>query len=618
MATAGPPTDSSDFDPLADILRRCAAAAPRPWYPREFAKVSGVPLSEVAIDVEFLWLEGLVRPDPRPGDQYPGLSLTEAGARVLADPAGVAGLRDGTHAPRGRGAAARQALRTAGAPVVSRWLLAVNLLVFGVSIFLATGRGVAMAYLGGQGNVAVLDVLHRSGSVSADDLIAGRWWRLLTAAFVHGGLLHIVMNGSMLAFGLGLVESMWGRARYLLIYLVAAFGGNCLAIAWHPSVEEGGVEISQPLVGASGALCGVLAATMVWLVFNARHIPRQAASALRTSLITATVFLVFISMFPQVSGLCHLGGALFGAAAAALLYFERWGTGLRRSAAVVGVLALPWLGLHLVDRARATDPRWFRAERRFFEQHYKQRVAEVTGESARVYARRVAPLLAEPPRKRDAARVRRALAEAAEARPPLAALADDLAAEGPFHDAETEHEREAARDRAREMAERFAQAEDLLTRNANSPEVDDAEERAFARQFLKRIPETMGGAIGLYKNDVQPLLAQAPGDRDRAAVEKSSRAAEQTGRKLAALADGLEEAGPYGNATVETARKTAQRYAAARAVLLTAAARCLRAGDKWTPEDEAALQKQADAVAELRQEWEKLVEPEPGQPPANR
>jgi membrane associated rhomboid family serine protease len=609
MSISESPTDDGDFDPLEDVLRRVAAASPRPWYPREFAKATGIPLSEVAIDVEFLWLEGLLRPASQPGDQFPGLALTEAGSRMLADTATLAALRNGTHAPRGREAAARRALRAPGAPVMSRALLAVNLVVFAVCVFLATGRGVALAYLGGVGAGGVLEVLHRSGSVSADDIIAGGWWRLLTAAFVHGGLLHIVMNGSMLAFGLGLVESMWGRARYLVIYLIAAVGGNCLAIAWLPSVEERGVEFSQPLVGASGALCGVLAAAMVWLIFNGRHLPRRAAMSLRTSLITAGVFLVFISLFPHVSGLCHLGGALFGAAAAVLLNFERWGTGLRRSAAVVGLFALPWIGVQLLDHARATDPRWYRAERRVFDQHFKQRIAEVIDEAARLYELRVAPVLKERPAKRNEGQIRRALAASAETRPALQALADDLGRAGPYFDADTEHDRTSGQERAKDMDRQFAEAEDLLGRNANSPEQDENEERAFERQFLSRvIPGTMRQAIALYQKEVQPLLATPPRQRDQAAVGKTLRSVEQLRQKLVNLTEALGEVGPYGNAEVETARQTAERYAAARVALLAAAARCLRAGENWTPADEASLQKQADAVASLRAEWEKLVE----------
>jgi membrane associated rhomboid family serine protease len=612
MATPPSAPGRADFDPLEDILRRCAAAAPAPWYPRDFAKAAGVPLAELAADVEFLWLEGLLCPASRPGDPVPGVTLTDAGARTLADPAALARLRAGPHAVAGREAAARRTLREAGPPVVSRVLLAANLLVFAAGFFLAVGRGAGQAFLAGSGTPAVTDVLHRSGSASADDVIAGQSWRLLASAFVHGGLLHLLMNMSMLAFGCGLAEAMWGRWRYLVIYLIAALGGSCLMVALRPSavvpVPGGVVELTQPLVGASGALCGVLAATMVWLAFNGRHLPRATAAQLRNGLILSGVLLVFISLFPHVSGLAHLGGVLFGAAAATALHFQRWGKGLVRGAAVVGLVALPWLGLRLIERQRSTDPHWHKAERRVFDRLYRHRIAEVEGEAARLYARRVTPLLNEPPRKRDTGLAERVVADIAEKKPALAALATDLARAGPYRDAEAEKERAAARQRAEELAGQLAEAEDVLRRNANTPEGDEAEERAFSRQFLGRIPDTMRRAITFHRDVLQPLLKTPPDERDPAAVEKAVGAAEKVRRELADLAEALQEAGPYGNEQVEPARRAAERYAAARAAQLEAATRCLRAGDKWTPEDEAALRKQSDEVAALRKEWEQLVE----------
>jgi membrane associated rhomboid family serine protease len=578
-----------------------------------------MPLAELAADVEYLWREGLLRPASRPGDTAPGVTLTEGGARALADPAALAALRGRPPGARARGAAARGALAEARAPVVSRVLLAVNLTVFAVGACVASNRGITRLFLAGGGraldeNLAVVDALRRTGSVSAEDLIAGGWWRLLTAAFVHAGLLHLLLNGSALAFGFGMAEAMWGRGRYLLIYLLAAFGGNCVAMAWFSTFEARGragpVEISQPVVGASGALCGVLAAVMVWVVLNGRHLPRSAAAQLRTSLFVAGVFIVFISLFPRVSGLCHLGGALFGAAAAVELHYHRWGAGPVRWTALAGLAFLPCAGLAIIEHERATAPRWQRAERRVFETLFEERVRKVVGDTNRLYANRVAPLLDEPPRKRDAGRVGRVLDEVAKNEAAIYGLIHDLTRSGPYHDPKTKQDRRTALEKVERLEKTLAEAGELLRQNANSPEEDDTEERAFARQFLSRIPGTMAGAIRLYRDEVQPLRQTPAGQRDPAAVNKALRAVEACRRELADLTEALGEAGPYDNAQVETARHAAERYAAARAALLDAASRCLRAGAEWTPEDEAAFQKQADEVTALRGEWDKLVERE--------
>jgi membrane associated rhomboid family serine protease len=604
MAATEPPADGFRADPLEDILRRCAAAAPAPWYPRQFAKSAGVSLAEVAADVEFLWMEGLLRPRARPGDRVPGVTLTEAGARVLSDPAALAALREGPHTARARDAAARRALRVGGAPVVSRSLLAINLVVFGVGVFIATGLGAAQAFLMGYGtpaeNVAVIEVLHRTGSVSAEDIAAGRWWRLLTAAFVHGGLLHLIMNMSMLGFGFGIAEAMWGRLRYFLIYMLAAFGGNCVAMAWGPTAA---------VVGASGALCGIFGATIVWVLFNGQHLPRGAAGQMRMGLIVSAVMLVFISLFPQVSGLCHLGGALFGAAAAVLLHFQRWGNTALRWAAVVGILLLPWLGVKVIEHQRASDPRWHGVERKAFEHLYDNRLAETVGECERFYLRRVEPLVAEPPGKRDAGHIEHVLSELTERRSALSTLVEDLQHTGPYLDPKAEQGRQDALERAEQLAAKLDKSAAALKQNTNTPEQNDAEERAFTRQFLTRIPAVTGRAIKLDRDDLRRLLATPPGQRNAAAVEKALQKAERATRELADLATALREAGPYGNSDVEPARQAAERYVAARAALLASEARCLRVSEKWTAEDEAALRKQDDEVATRRAEWEKLVEP---------
>jgi membrane associated rhomboid family serine protease len=601
----------AEMDPLEDILRRCAAAAPSPWFPRHYAKLAGIPLGELATDVEFLWLEGLLRPASRPGDPVPGVTLTEAGARLLADPTEMAALCDGRQAVRGRDRAARRVLREVGAPVVSRVLVVVNLMVFGAGILIAMQRGAGQAFLAGIGIPAVLDTLHRIGSVSADDIVAGQWWRLLTAAFVHGSVLHLLMNMSMLAFGFGLAETMWGRLRYLLIYLIAAIGGNCVAMAWQPSIEvpglDGPIEVSPPVVGASGALCGVMAAIVVWLVFNGRHLPRAAALQLRTSLIASGILLVFISLFPQVSGLCHLGGAIFGAAAATLLHIHRWKTGVWRLAALAGLVALPWLGLQAIDHERATDPRWHKVERRVFDRQFRLRIAEAhDGENQ--LRKDLDRLLKKPARKRDAGETQGVLKKMDKKRLILQPLADDLERAGPYRDVDTEGEREAVRDKARELIAEFEKAEGVLQQNADTPEGDDEEAAEFSRQFPNRIQDTMRKAIVLYRDKLQPLFKTPPAKRDPALVDKALHAVDSIQHELAELTAALGEAPRYSNGQVEQARLTAERYAAARTAQMEAAARCLRAAAKWTPEEEAALQKQADEVAALRSEWEKLLE----------
>ena len=94
-------------------------------------------------------------------------------------------------------------------------------------------------------------------------------WRLLTSAFLHGSIIHLLFNlYALYAFGPAL-ESFLGRARFLALYLISALGGSLGVLALHEIVvlTDGGIVAatagfvtSHPALGASGAIFGLLGA----------------------------------------------------------------------------------------------------------------------------------------------------------------------------------------------------------------------------------------------------------------------------------------------------------------------------------------------------------------------
>ena len=105
--------------------------------------------------------------------------------------------------------------------------------------------------------------------VDPHGLLQHQWWRLLTTTFVHGGLLHLAFNMyALYALGQG-AERIWGRGRFLAIYIIAAIGGTCLAMAIQPF----------PCVGASGAICGIFTGEAAWVFYNRGHLDPRAFSA---------------------------------------------------------------------------------------------------------------------------------------------------------------------------------------------------------------------------------------------------------------------------------------------------------------------------------------------------
>jgi len=134
----------------------------------------------------------------------------------------------------------------------------------------------------------------------------GEWWRLLTAAFLHIGPIHLVVNMlALLLFGSEL-ERQLGRSRFFGIYLVSALGG---ATAIQLFGFPGGY-----VAGASTAIYGLLGALGVLLLASRQDI---------RGLLTLLAINVFISFLPGVSLLGHLGGLVAGALAGAVLVATR-------------------------------------------------------------------------------------------------------------------------------------------------------------------------------------------------------------------------------------------------------------------------------------------------------
>jgi membrane associated rhomboid family serine protease len=178
------------------------------------------------------------------------------------------------------------------------------------------------------------------GAAEGPKIQAGQWWRLFTCTFLHGGLLHIGMNMYGLYVLGTFAERIWGRWRLLLIYLIAGWAGSCLAMAYPPTFP--GTVIAVPLVGASGAICGILGALVVWVLLAGKHLPAEMARRLRNGLFINVALLIGVSLLPMVSWQGHLGGGLGGAAAALVLHFQRFGkTQVLRWAAALALLPLP-------------------------------------------------------------------------------------------------------------------------------------------------------------------------------------------------------------------------------------------------------------------------------------
>ncbi len=135
-------------------------------------------------------------------------------------------------------------------------------------------------------------------------MVQGEWWRLVTAGFVHGGILHILMNMWVL-FDLGAqTEEMYGTSRYLGIYFIATVAGFMASFFWAPMT---------PSVGASAGICGLIGA-MIALGVRDRT---SFGADIRRFYMRWVVYLLIFGLLSPIFGLgvdnaAHLGGLASG------------------------------------------------------------------------------------------------------------------------------------------------------------------------------------------------------------------------------------------------------------------------------------------------------------------
>lgn len=133
----------------------------------------------------------------------------------------------------------------------------------------------------------------------------GEPWRLLSHAFLHGGLLHLGFNTYMLMVVGPALERSLGSVRFALLYLVAALGGAiAVCLTAHPG---------QPVVGGSGALFGMLGALVAMFMRSGRHAfaflafegPRAVLAMIGANLLIGWIV-------PYISNTAHIGGLVAG------------------------------------------------------------------------------------------------------------------------------------------------------------------------------------------------------------------------------------------------------------------------------------------------------------------
>ncbi len=261
-------------------------------------------------------------------DRETGLSCSECGRPICTDCVTFApvGLRCPDHAGTRRSGPPK-AVRTVQRPlarrgivipsyaIVTRVMVALNVIVYLITV----AQGAGLNNPGGP--------LFEKWILYGPFVANGDYWRLITSAFLHASVWHIAVNMYALWWLGAVVEEAIGSMRFLFLYLASGLAGAAGALLWSPH---------QPVVGASGAIFGMLGAGLI-LEYRASG---RLMGGFAIMIIINLAFTFGFSSFISVGG--HVGGLIGGMLGTAIIvargrYRHTWDIPTFLGLAAIGV-----------------------------------------------------------------------------------------------------------------------------------------------------------------------------------------------------------------------------------------------------------------------------------------
>ena len=169
-------------------------------------------------------------------------------------------------------------------PMVTYMIIALNLIMYFVP------------YLFGESQGIILDLCVHGPSIRY-----GQYYRLITGAFVHSGLMHLAFNCYALYVIGSQLESFLGKAKFTVIYFVSALFGSLVSMIFNGNVAS---------VGASGAIFGLMGA----LLYFGYHYRVYLGNVLKSQIVPLILInLLFGFVVEGVDNAAHIGGLIGGA-----------------------------------------------------------------------------------------------------------------------------------------------------------------------------------------------------------------------------------------------------------------------------------------------------------------
>lgn len=260
-----------------------------------------------------------VQPPVPPRNEYPP-TIAPAPYRAMVGYAPPPGSGGPSELPR-----ARPLPIPLARPIVTQILVGINVLVWiALSLYAALHyHGNLIDVVMGSDSTGALDhALLDFGSLSNACVAApgptaseyqqvigciggNQWWRLFTAMFLHIGILHLSFN-SWALYLLGRdAEQLYGRLRFLLIYLLAGLTGSVASMTVLPSLQHDSA-------GASGAIFGIIGVLLAYYFRYRNQLGAAGRTQLYNIVLIAALNLFLSSQIPNIDNWAHLGGLIGG------------------------------------------------------------------------------------------------------------------------------------------------------------------------------------------------------------------------------------------------------------------------------------------------------------------
>lgn len=181
-------------------------------------------------------------------------------------------------------------------PWVSRTIIAINLIVFAATL------GYELIVYRNLFGPNYIEVLYTFGMKSNFDILNGEVWRLFTAMFLHIGAIHLISNLIGLLMLGPIIEGHFGHWRFAAIYLLGGLLGSIASFAFSPALSA----------GASGAIFGLLGATLLYFYRFRENFGRQGRDILQSMFVVLVLNLFVGVSANNVDNWGHVGGLVGG------------------------------------------------------------------------------------------------------------------------------------------------------------------------------------------------------------------------------------------------------------------------------------------------------------------